>query len=154
VLLVGPVLLKCASTVYRFIRYYAGARAYRQKGPPQPMLRALGALVILTTFAVLGTGVGLLAVRPGRAGLLLTAHKASFVVWFAVMTVHVLGHIRAAAVDTRRDLRGSPSDPAGSRRHVRIALTALALVAGIAAATAIMPQAAPWTKHTVSFRDR
>jgi len=27
VLLVGPVLLKCASTVYRFIRYYAGARA-------------------------------------------------------------------------------------------------------------------------------
>ena len=34
VLLVGPVLLKCASTVYRFIRYYAGARAYRQKGPP------------------------------------------------------------------------------------------------------------------------
>ncbi|HKF30739.1 MAG TPA: hypothetical protein VKB37_00035 [Jatrophihabitantaceae bacterium] len=118
------------------------------------MLRALGALVILTTFAVLGTGVGLLAVRPGHAGLLLTAHKASFVVWFAVMTVHVLGHIRAAAVDTWRDLRGSPSDPAGSRRHVRIALTALALVAGIAAATAIMPQAAPRTKHTVSFRDR
>ena len=118
------------------------------------MLRALGPLVILTTFAVLGTGVGLFAVRPGAAGLLLTAHKASFVVWFAVMTVHVLGHIRAAAVDTWRDLRGSPGDPAGSRRRVRIALTALALVAGIAAATAIMPEAAPWTKDTVSFRDR
>jgi hypothetical protein len=32
------------------------------------MLRALGALVILTTFAVFGTGVGLLAVLPGHAG--------------------------------------------------------------------------------------
>ena len=98
VLLVGPVLLKCASTVYRFIRYYAAARAYRQKGPPQPML--------------------------------------------------------AAAVDTWRDLRGSPTDPARSRRRVRIALTALAVVASIPAATAIMPEAALWTKETVGFRDR
>lgn len=154
VLLVGPLLLKCASTVYRFVRYYAGTRPYRQKGPPHLLLRALGPFVILTTFAVLGTGIGLLTVRPGHAGLLLTAHKASFVLWFGVMTIHVLGHIRGAAADSWRDLRGSPADPAARRHRVRIAVTALALVAGVAAATAIMPEAAPWTKNTVSFRDR
>jgi hypothetical protein len=153
-LIVGPLLLKCASTGYRFVRYYAGARAYRQKGPPQLMLRALGPLVILTTFAVLGTGIGLLAVRPGHAGLLLTAHKASFVLWFGVMSIHVFGHIRGAAVESWRDLRGSRADPAARRRRVRIAVTALALVVGVAAAAAIMPEAASWTKNTVSFRDR
>jgi hypothetical protein len=154
VLLVGPLLLKCASTGYRFVRYYAGAPQYRQKGPPQPLLRALGPFVILTTFAVLGTGIGLLTVHPGHAGLLLTAHKASFVVWFAVMTAHVLCHMRGATVESWRELRTLPADPAARRRRVRIAITALALVAGVAAATAIMPAAAPWTKDTVGFRDR
>lgn len=154
VLLVGPVLLKCASTVYRFVRYYAGARPYRQKGPPQPLLRAVGPLVIMTTFAVLGTGIGLLTVRPGHTGLLSAAHKASFIVWFAVMTVHVLGHVRRAATDSWRELRASPADGGARWRGVRMAVTALALVAGVAAATAIMPAAAPWTKSTVGFRDR
>lgn len=154
VLLVGPMLLKCASTAYRFARYYAGARPYRQKGPPQPLLRALGPLVIVTTFAVLGTGIALLTVRPGHTGLLLSAHKASFLLWFGVMTVHVLAHVRGATVDSWRELRASPADAAARWRTVRIAVTALALVAGVAAATAIMPAAAPWTKGTVGFRDR
>lgn len=154
VLLLGPVLLKTASTGYRFVRYYTGAPPYRIKGPPHTLLRALGPLVILTTFAVFGTGVGLLAVRPGHAGLLLTAHKATFIVWFAVMSVHVLGHLRGAAVDSWRELHAAPADPVARRRRIRIALTVLALVVGVAAATAIMPTAAPWTKDRISLRDR
>lgn len=154
VLLVGPVLLKTASTGYRFIRYYTGAQPYLQKGPPQPLLRALGPLVVLTTFVVLGTGIGLLAVRPDQAGLLLTAHKASFVMWFAVMTVHVLGHMRGAAVQSWRELRTGPADPAARRRRVRIALTVFALVIGVAAASAITPHATTWSKHSISLRDR
>jgi hypothetical protein len=35
ILLIGPVLLKMASTGYRFIRYYAGTVEYRRKGPPK-----------------------------------------------------------------------------------------------------------------------
>jgi hypothetical protein len=154
VVLVGPVLFKTASTGYRVVRYYTGARPYRQKGPPQPLLRVLGPLVILTTFAVLGTGIGLLAVHPGQAGLLLTAHKASFVVWFAVMTIHVLAHMRGATVDSWRDLHASSGDSVARRRRARMAVTVLALIAGVAAATAIMPAATPWTKDAASFRDR
>ena len=33
-LLIGPVLLKIGSTAYRFARYYTGAPAYVDKGPP------------------------------------------------------------------------------------------------------------------------
>jgi hypothetical protein len=88
-LLLGPVALKIASTGYRFIRYYAGAGPYVRKGPPAAAMRMLGPLVIATSLAVLGTGVALAVVRPGDAQWLFL-HKASFVLWFGVMTIHVL----------------------------------------------------------------
>lgn len=91
-LLIGPVLLKTGSTGYRFARYYTGAAGYRRRGPPAPLLRLLGPLVILTSFAVIGTGVILGFSAPPGAGLWLTLHKATFVLWFGVMTIHVLAY--------------------------------------------------------------
>jgi hypothetical protein len=40
-LLIPPVLLKLASTGYRFMRYYRRSAPYRAKGPPLPALRVL-----------------------------------------------------------------------------------------------------------------
>src|SRR5690348_2164745 len=37
-LLIGPVVLKMASTGYRFMRYYTGNARYREKGPPEILL--------------------------------------------------------------------------------------------------------------------
>jgi len=85
ILLVGPVLLKTASTLYRFARYYRGAAAYRRKGPPHPILRVIGPLVILTTLAVLGTGIGLIFTGRDHREPLLTLHQGSFIVWVALM---------------------------------------------------------------------
>jgi hypothetical protein len=48
-LLIGPVALKAGSTVYRFVRYYTGSAPYRRKGPPAPLLRLLGPLLIAST---------------------------------------------------------------------------------------------------------
>ena len=90
-LLLGPVVLKIASTTFRFARYYAGGAEYVRKGPPAPLLRLLGPLVIATSLAVLGTGVEL-AFAGRREGQWLFLHKASFVLWFAVMTVHVIAY--------------------------------------------------------------
>jgi hypothetical protein len=88
-LLVGPVALKAAAAGYRFVRYYTGAAPYLRKGPPAPLMRMLGPLVMATSLAVLGTGVALAVVGPGdRQWIFL--HKASFVLWFGVMTIHVL----------------------------------------------------------------
>ena len=40
-LLIPPVLVKTASTGWRFYRYYTGSPAYVRKGPPPPLLRLL-----------------------------------------------------------------------------------------------------------------
>ncbi len=91
-LLIGPVLLKMGSTGYRFARYYTDDQAYVRKGPPPIGLRVLAPGVVLTTVALFGTGVALLfAGRPSNT--LVFAHKASFIAWFALMSVHVLGHL-------------------------------------------------------------
>ena len=89
-LLIGPVLLKIGSTMYRFARYYTRSEPYVRKGPPSPVLRILGPFVILTSIAVLGTGVMLDFTGPGTSWLFL--HKATFVLWFGVMTIHVLNY--------------------------------------------------------------
>jgi len=97
-LLVPPVLLKTATTGYRFARYYAGNPPYVRRGPPPVVLRILGPVVAVLTMAVLGTGVELLWAPGGWRHAMLLLHKATFVLWFGAMTVHVLGHV----VDTYR----------------------------------------------------
>lgn len=143
VLLLGPVILKTLATGYRFIRYYSGSRPYVEKGPPHLILRVLGPVVILTSFLVLGTGIALIFVN-GRDGLLLTAHKASFVLWFAAMTIHVLGHLREAALVSAREVRGVT---ARQGSMLRMSLVVVALVGGVAVASALLPSASSWTSH-------
>lgn len=151
IVLLGPVLLKTASTVYRFARYYGGAEAYRRKGPPHPMLRLIGPLIVLSSVALLGTGLGLIATGPQHPEPLLTLHQASFIVWVALMALHVLGHVRGAAVASWRDLKPAPGDIAARRRAVRASVLVLALLAGVAAATALMPSASGWTHAPAGF---
>jgi hypothetical protein len=102
-LLVPPVALKIGSTGYRFARYYSGAVAYRSKGPPPALLRVLGPLVVLLTIALFASGIALLFAGPGLRQDLLLAHRASFVLWLAVMVVHVLGHLRETVRLAPRD---------------------------------------------------
>jgi hypothetical protein len=92
-LLVPPVLLKMASTTWRFAHYYRGDAAYREKGPPHPVLRVLGPFVVVLTVILFASGTALLLAPNGLGGRLLLIHKASFVLWLAVTAVHVLGHL-------------------------------------------------------------
>ena len=118
-LLVLPVAWKMATTGYRFFRYYTGAEAYVRSGPPPLLLRALGPLMILTTLALLLTGIMLVLEGPGRSHPWLFLHKASFFAWVAVTTIHVLGHLREALVESWRELRPRAGDPAPRRRRAR-----------------------------------
>jgi hypothetical protein len=137
-LLIGPVVLKIGSTCYRFGRYYTGAPPYVRKGPPAPVLRVLGPLVILTSVAVLGTGVALAVTGPGPGPWLLL-HKASFILWLGVMTIHVLGHaLRLPRILLTRSAPGRRAVPA------RWALVGASLLAGLAVALLTVHLAAPW----------
>ena len=90
VLVIPFVLVKIGSTGYRFVRYYSGRPEYVEKGPPPIILRLLGPIVTVMTVAVLATGIA--AVLNQGSHWIVFAHKASFVIWFGAMTVHVLGH--------------------------------------------------------------
>jgi hypothetical protein len=134
-LLIGPVLLKIGSTMYRFARYYSGSEPYLRKGPPAPLLRVLGPLVILTSLGVLATGVVLAVVGPDQ-GNWLFLHKASFVLWFGVMTVHVVAYVpRLPRLLAPGRIRGPASAPGAPARYLALggALAGGVLVAALAA---------------------
>lgn len=108
-MLIPPVALKLGSTGYRFVRYYTGDPRYVAAGAPMPLLRAAGPVVVVTSVALLASGIGLLVVGPGENELVLSAHKVSFVIWFVTMTVHVLGHLLRAPTLALADLRRTPA---------------------------------------------
>jgi hypothetical protein len=145
-ILIGPVVLKCVSTIYRFGRYYTGAAAYVRKGPPHVILRVLGPLVVLSTLAVIGTGIALL-VDHGRSGTWLTLHQASFIAWIAVTGIHFLGHLQGAVVDTGRELRRASHDPAQRGKALRWVAVAASLLVGVGLAAAFTPAASSWQLH-------
>jgi hypothetical protein len=110
------VLLKVAST----------RLAIRPLLPRRPGLPAQGAAALAAAPARPGRGDphrraagqrrGVAPGGPSWLPLLLKVHKASFVLWFGAMTIHVLGHLgevfRLAPRDwlrrTRRDVTGAP----------------------------------------------
>lgn len=142
-LLIPPVAVKLGSTTYRFARYYLGAPAYRQSGPPQPALRVLGPFAVLLTVVVLASGVALLLAPASVRANLLTLHKASFVVWLFVMAVHVLGHLADTVQLAPRDwLRRTGRAVSGGalRRGTLVA----SIAAGAALGWLLLGQVAPW----------
>jgi hypothetical protein len=141
--LVPPVALKIGSTLWRFARYYLGDRRYRQAGPPHPLLRVLGPVVTLTTVAVFATGIAAAVAGPS-ARLLVTAHQASFVLWFAVVAVHVLGHLAEAVRLGRSDIAPLPRSRSVPHRAVRQAVVITAVAAGVALAATTTGLAGPW----------
>lgn len=135
-LLIPPVALKMASIGWRFFRYYRHDPAYVASGPPHPFLRFVVApLVVLTTLTLFGTGI-LLVVQHPHGGAVLGLHKASFVVWFGAMSLHVLAHLRTlwAHVATRV--------PGGV---LRVGLVAASIAAGLAFALLELPAAHAWS---------
>jgi hypothetical protein len=126
-LLLGPVALKLGSTGYRFVRYYTGAPEYVELGPPAPLLRVgVAPVLVLSTLTLFGTGI-LLLFSPHRGGIL-GLHKASFIVWFAACSVHVLAYgLRTLRTLLERHFDGE---------SVRIALVVAATLVGVAIALA------------------
>jgi hypothetical protein len=159
VLLVPPALLKTATTGWRIVRYYLGDRAYRQAGPPPTLLRLLGPLVILSTLAVLGSGVALVVVGPTNSREVLatlaghridaiTIHQASFLIWAAATGLHILGRLVPALRLTV--LRASERHVPGPWRR-----GAVLVVTGVAAALAavlVLQGAGAW-QHEPRFHN-
>jgi hypothetical protein len=129
-ILIPVVAVKIASTGWRMVRYYLGGEDYVLRGPPHVLLRAVVApAIVASTLVLFGTGVALLAVNETE-GAVVGLHKASFVVWFGAMSIHVL--VRLPIL-----VKGLRSRVGGLR--LRVAAAALALVAGVGLATMTLP---------------
>ena len=134
-LLLGPVTLKAASVIYRFARYYAGSQPYRRKGPPQPLLRVIGPVILLLTAVVFGSGIMLAVTGPsygyGGPGEWLTIHRLSFFAWLFFMAIHVLTYVWRLPGLLAAEARGisleegQTARSAGAGRHARRAMHAL-----------------------------
>ena len=131
-LLIPPVAVKFVSVGWRLARYYLGSAEYVRRGPPHVVLRAVVAPAIgASTIVLFGTGVALL-VRDETGGTLLTLHKASFIVWVAATSLHVLGHLLELPRALRRRAPGLTA---------RVAVIGSALALGVAVATLTLPAA-------------
>jgi hypothetical protein len=161
-LLIPPALLKTGSTGWRMIGYYLGRRPYRRAGPPPMLLRLLGPLVVVSTLAVLATGVTLVLAGPdtGRRSLLSVAgfgvdllmlHKASFVVWAGATGLHVLGRLIPAVRLTvsRPQAEGRVPGRAG-----RVMLIAGTLAVAAITAALVLGMAGPWRTESRHFHRR
>lgn len=143
VVLIPVVLVKIASTGWRFAKYYGGDAEYRRKGPPAPLLRLLGPLVIVLTVVLLASGVGLVLMPVSFRQEMFFVHRASFILWIVAMSVHVLGHLGETIRLGPRDwLRRTRREVAGAT--ARQWSLAWSLVVGGVVAAAITPYAYGW----------
>ena len=144
-LLLGPVGLKCGSTLWRFTRYYTGAAAYVRRGPPAPLQRVTGPFVMLTTLAVLGTGVMLLVEGggPNGGGSWIQLHHEAFLLWAFVMLIHLGSYVPRLP----RILSGQPAEQARTvlaARPTRWLLLCGSLALGLVLAFATYHLSASW----------
>ncbi|HSZ40191.1 MAG TPA: hypothetical protein VK817_09550 [Trebonia sp.] len=152
-MLLGPVTLKVASVSYRFVRYYAGSAPYRRKGPPEPLLRLTGVLIVASTVVLFASGI-MLTLTGDKAWLI--AHQMSFVAWACLMIVHLLTYAGRLPRLLAAEARGIASPDSGEGhareamralggRGIRLALLSASLLAGLLIALLTWHTMGGWT---------
>ena len=148
----GPLLLKLGSTGYRFARYYTGSAPYVAKGPPPTPLRLIAPIVVISTVAVMASGIWLLFAGPSARDAVLPIHKVSFIVWVVFTAIHVLGHLPGLAGVLRIDVAGVAPAPTVRDGGVGRTLSLLGvLVGGVVLAILLIPQYGAWLNHLQGF---
>jgi membrane protein DedA with SNARE-associated domain len=138
--LIPPIVVKLASTTWRFLRYYTGHPDYVAKGPPVMLLRVLAPLLVVTTVMLFASGIALVAVhRP--AGWIYVVHRYGFVLWFVILAVHVLAYVWRVPGLLRPDFRRARGRHAARppARWARLGLLALSIVGGIVLGVELWP---------------
>jgi hypothetical protein len=134
--------------MYRFGHYYAGDPPYAEKGPPHPLLRVTGPLLVLSTLALLGTGIALVALGRDVGRQYLWLHKATFFLWAALLAVHLLGHtvetVPLATADWQERRRGTAAAARLGGARSRAVLLVVTLVVGVVLGVASLGWVGTW----------
>jgi hypothetical protein len=135
------VILKLASTGYRFLRYYSGSEPFRLAGAPPLMLRFLVApVLVFSTAAVIATGLELWLFGLEFGSVWISAHTFSAVVMLIAVAAHLVAHARLS-VDVFVDEVAARQEAVLSPRSIAMA----SLVCGAVLAAASLLYVSPFT---------
>jgi len=151
-----PIMLyKILIATYRFSMYYLGARDFKRAGPPELLLRLVAPLLVVTTIMLMATGIILVYTRPGSlsASYWLVIHRDTFIVWFALCSLHVLAYIRRAMGTGSEDLRRSRYHWLIGRNG-RLVSILIALGMGVVLGVALLPAATTWAHYFATLHAR
>jgi hypothetical protein len=142
-ILVPVVALKLVSTSWRLVNYYRGAADYRRKGPPTPLLRALGPVLTVLTIAFLVTGFVLIVGPHWAYGAALFVHKKIFYFWLVALVAHLMAHLVRAIRVSYRDVSGAQLPPVPGTR-ARLAVLIVCVLLGVAVGLMLSGHASPY----------
>ncbi len=152
--LIPLVLLKLASTGWRFARYYTRSRAYVAHGPPQLGMRLLAPLLVAATVVLFSSGVAMGVVHGHALQIARRLHGPASVIWLVLVGIHVLVYLKRALTSSREELQFT------TRREVQGAswrgyTLAAALIVGLVAGVATVPAQHHWVdlRHHHDRRD-
>jgi len=134
--------VKLASVGWRFTRYYTRDRAYREAGPPRPLLRLIAPLLVLSVVVLFASGVEMWSFQNQFGIPWIAVHDLSAFTFVTLLTVHVASHFRQAQRMLRDDVR-HPVEGAITRRAL--------LTGGAAAGLTLAVGAAQWPGTALSF---
>jgi len=141
--LIPAVLLKLASTGWRFARYYTGTRAYVVRGPPPLVMRLLAPLLVAVTVVLFASGVAMGILHGQALTVARRLHGPASAVWLVLVGLHVLVYLRRALTSGSEDVVPSTRASASGAR-ARAYLLSIALVSGVAIGIATVPAQHHW----------
>lgn len=137
--LIPAVVLKLASTGWRFARYYTRSSAYVAQGPPQIAMRLLAPLFVTATVVLFGSGVAMGLLHGHALQIARRLHGPASVVWLVLLGVHVLVYLQRALRSAGQDARPRRRQPArgtAARAYALAAVVVFGLVVGGATVSA------------------
>lgn len=141
--LIPLVLLKLASTGWRFVRYYTRTRDYVEHGPPQLAMRLLAPLFVVATVVLLGSGVAMGLLHGNALQTARNLHGPASVIWLLLLGVHLLVYLGRALRSTADDVVPAARTPV-SGKSWRVYGVATAVVSGLVLGAALVPAQHRW----------
>jgi hypothetical protein len=151
--LIPLVVLKLATTGWRFVRYYTRSREYVAHGPPQAAMRLLAPLFVVATVVLFGSGVAMGLLHGHALQLARRLHGPASVIWLVLLGLHVLVYLGRALRDTADDVRPADPTPVRGKTARRYAL-ATAVVCGLLLGSALVPAQHRWINIRHDHQDR
>ena len=151
--LIPPVLLKLASTGWRFARYYSRSRAYIAQGPPQLAMRLLAPVFVAATVVLFGSGVAMGLLHGNALQTARSLHGPASVSWLVLLGLHVLAYWRRALRSTAEDALPALRRPVRGTT-ARVYAIGAVVICGLVLGAATVPAQHRWVDLGRDHHDR